>query len=327
MSTKVIDISNPEYTEKFIAIRDKHGEFQNLKHYLEKIQFWNDNNLTEHGFYYLCYELINTPKDKNPKIFSLQPQTPDETRLLNEALFKFHFESGYNDRIDEINKIIEISPLPINYIEECIKDIEDRYSIEVLPEVNVFNADYYGYTAAKQGRMETFYDFDIHTVIDIVRMFATGAIDAHIQGYLIGKLTDTERKNKEQKDTPEVATPIKDITPLKDLMNTNNENDFIKVINSIYDLVKHNVEDRRADKMKVRYTTHLLIKNGWLIDSNSNKQKYFTAILEYFGYKPNKGDFQVFNFPDVNDFTTPDNNRKYNSIYSIVTENKDKRHK
>lgn len=184
MSTKVIDISNPEYTEKFTAIRDKHGEFQNLKHYLEKIQFWHDNNLTEHGFYYLCYELINTPKDKNPKIFSLQPQTPDETRLLNEALFKFHFESGYNDRIDEINKSIKKSPLPINYIEECIKDIEDRYSIEVLPEVNVFNADYYGYTAAKQGRTENFYDFDIHKVINIVRNFATGAIDAHIQGYL-----------------------------------------------------------------------------------------------------------------------------------------------
>ena len=184
MSTKVIDISNPEYTEKFTAIRDKHSEFQNLKHYLEKIQFWHDNNLTEHGFYYLCYELINTPKDKNPKIFSLQPQTPDETRLLNEALFKFHFESGYNDRIDEINKSIKKSPLPINYIEECIKDIEDRYSIEVLPEVNVFNADYYGYTAAKQGRTENFYDFDIHKVINIVRKFATGAIDAHIQGYL-----------------------------------------------------------------------------------------------------------------------------------------------
>ena len=184
MSTKVIDISNPEYTEKFTAIRDKHGEFQNLNDYPEKIQFWHDNNLTEHGFYYLCYELINTPKDKNPKIFSLQPQTPDETRLLNEALFKFHFESGYNDRIDEINKSIKKSPLPINYIEECIKDIEDRYSIEVLPEVNVFNADYYGYTAAKQGRTENFYDFDIHKVINIVRNFATGAIDAHIQGYL-----------------------------------------------------------------------------------------------------------------------------------------------
>ena len=184
MSTKVIDISNPEYTEKFTAIRDKHGEFQNLNDYPEKIQFWHDNNLTEHGFYYLCYELINTPKDKNPKIFSLQPQTPDETRLLNEALFKFHFESGYNDRIDEINKSIKKSPLPINYIEECIKDIEDRYSIEVLPEVNVFNADYYGYIAAKQGRTENFYDFDIHKVINIVRNFATGAIDAHIQGYL-----------------------------------------------------------------------------------------------------------------------------------------------
>lgn len=191
MSTKVIDISNPEYTEKFTAIRDKHSEFQNLKHYLEKIQFWHDNNLTEHGFYYLCYELINTPKDKNPKIFSLQPQTPDETRLLNEALFKFHFESGYNDRIDEINKSIKKSPLPINYIEECIKDIEDRYSIEVLPEVNVFNADYYGYTAAKQGRIENFYDFDIHKVINIVRKFATGAIDAHIQGYLREQLGNT----------------------------------------------------------------------------------------------------------------------------------------
>ena len=64
---------------------------------------------------------------------------------------------------------------------------------------------------------------------------------------------------EQDRDTKEVQ-PIKDITPLKPLMNTTNENEFIAVINSIYDLVIRNENEKRNDKIRVRYTTHLLIK-------------------------------------------------------------------
>jgi len=104
-------------------------------------------------------------------------------------------------------------------------------------------------------------------------------------GYLSGNLSQTTQQQpmigEQVKETKKVQ-PIKDITPLKTLMNTTNENEFIAVINSIFDLVIRNENEKRADKKRVRYSIHLLIKNGWLIDSNLNKSEYIKTIL-YFG--------------------------------------------
>jgi hypothetical protein len=164
---------------------------------------------------------------------------------------------------------------------------------------------------------------DIFKTTEFMRTFAHGAIDAYIKAYLLEQLNNTERTKDSTPPPPPPPnniTPIKDITPLKPLMNTTNENEFIKIINSIYDLVKHEEIDKRADKKKVRYTTHLLIKNDWLIDSNSNKSEYIKTILQYFGYKANTKDTDEFEFPtkDTNNLITPDNNKKYSLIYTAI---------
>lgn len=138
-----------------------------------------------------------------------------------------------------------------------------------------------------------------------------------IKGKMI-KLVTREIKNVPKDTDNEKLEPIKDITTLKPLMNTTNYNEFIGVINSIYDLVKHTENKTRQDKKKVRYTIHLLIKYGWLIDSNSNKSEYLKTILEYFGYNANSKDHESFEFPYIEDLVVTDNNKKYNSIYSIL---------
>ncbi len=43
------------------------------------------------------------------------------------------------------------------------------------------------------------------------------------------------------------------------------KNEFIRVVNSIYDLVKYNNE-KTPDKMKIRFTTYLLFHKGWLVE-------------------------------------------------------------
>lgn len=127
------------------------------------------------------------------------------------------------------------------------------------------------------------------------------------------------------KDT-EGVQPIKDITPLKSIMNTADDNEFIKIINSIYDLVVYDHSKKTADKKKVMYVIHLLIKKGWLLDVSSSKQHYITTILEYFRYKAFKRDWEDFHFHDTETTVSSDNNKKYTLIFREVMENKNKLH-
>lgn len=148
-------------------------------------------------------------------------------------------------------------------------------------------------------------------------------------GYLLGNLSQTiqqQPSKEEQVKDADGVQPIKDITSLKPLMNTNNENEFIKIINSIYSLVVYDHSKKTADKKKVMYVIHLLIKNGWLLDVSNNKQHYVKTVLEYFGYNAIKRDFEDFHFHDTETIVSSDNNKKYTLIFREVMENKNKLH-
>lgn len=148
-------------------------------------------------------------------------------------------------------------------------------------------------------------------------------------GYLSGNLSQTTQQQPligEQVKDADGVQPIKDITSLKPLMNTTNENEFIAVINSIYSLVVCDHSKKRSDKKKVMYVIHLLIKNGWLLDVSSNKEHYITTILEYFRYKAFKRDWGDFHFHDTETIVSSDNNKKYTLIFKGVRENKNKLH-
>lgn len=128
-------------------------------------------------------------------------------------------------------------------------------------------------------------------------------------------------KNKKDNNNGQILIkPIKEIISLQPLLNTNDEQSFIEVINSIYDIVKKADNIKRNDKEMIRYTTHLLIKNGWLIDSYKSKKDYITIILEYFGYNANSKDFYAFEFPTKHNYNlvNPVKNKKYHKVFSIL---------
>ncbi len=309
-------------TVKYREVYKKHKEFKELTNYSDKLQFWFDNELFG-GYHYILYK---NKTDKKPKEFSLIPQNEDENKLFNSTVFKIYFDGGLELKMKEITETINNSPLPTEYINDSISIIETKvneyYNKQVkntTPEINSFNAYWYGYQGVKNNTTEKLFSMDAEKTVLLLRPFARGAIDAHIKAFLLEKLNNPE-KITTPPPPPQAKgeKPIKDITPLIPLMNTTDKKEFISVINSIYDLVKYIKEKKRADKKKVRYTTHLLIEKGWLIDSNSNKNEYIKTILEYFGYVANSKDFESFEYPIINDLVTPDNNKKYNSIYTII---------
>ncbi len=145
-------------------------------------------------------------------------------------------------------------------------------------------------------------------------------------GYLLGNLSQTiqQQPSKEEqvKDAGGVQ-PIKDITPLKPLMNTTNENEFIVVVNSIYDLVKYNNE-KTPDKMKIRFTTYLLFHKGWLVENIGNQNAYIDIILNYFGYKRTTKDEKNFKFHLIKKNEFKQNKTKYMAIFNLLIDKENK---
>lgn len=127
---------------------------------------------------------------------------------------------------------------------------------------------------------------------------------------------------EQDRDTKEVQ-PIKDITPLKPLMNTTNENEFIVVVNSIYDLVKYDNENT-PDKMKVRFTAYLLFHKGWLVNNIGNQNAYIDIILNYFGYTRTTKDEKNFKFHLIKKNEFEQNKTKYMAIFNLLKDKENK---
>ena len=110
---------------------------------------------------------------------------------------------------------------------------------------------------------------------------------------------------------------IKDISSIRHLLNISDPTKVIEEINVIYELLKAN-NTNKQHKKEIRYAIHLLIKNGWLVETQKNKATYIKLLLEYFDYSFNSRDAESFNFPDVEDLATPLNNKLYSEIYLAI---------
>jgi hypothetical protein len=100
-------------------------------------------------------------------------------------------------------------------------------------------------------------------------------------------------------------------------MNTTNENEFIVVVNSIYDLVKYENE-KTPDKMKVRFTVSFISKRVVSRSNIGNQNAYIEIILNYFGYTRTTKDEKNFKFHLIKKNEFEQNKTKYMAIFNLL---------
>ena len=106
---------------------------------------------------------------------------------------------------------------------------------------------------------------------------------------------------------------------IKKYLSRGRIDDFIEIIDLVYDIVKNKgTENIKECKNQVRYTIHLLIKNGWVQNNVKPKGRFIQAFNLFFGFKTNKNDLAAFDFPTTESRSLI--NTDYNSKFILVYE-------
>lgn len=291
---------NPTYIEDMVGLEFNltHPDFPKLSikplSNEENILFWN-------------YYFINWEKRSNSDYTLHSLKTNLESRLAisqnKEKLIKAEIE----ERTNEINKFNE----DLNFMKLDFERSLSFYDIAT----RYFN---------KEKRFVSIYEYYTSNLFSIMDNFIKAKNLSLFLDYLNELLNNITPQRKQLLDNKF----IKDISTIRHLLNVGDTTKAIKEINTIYELLNANDKNKLLKK-EIRYAIHLLINNGWLIDTYNNKAEYIQLLLEYFGYSYSSRDASDFTFPSVDDLVNDTNNKCFNNIYLVIRKiiNNDRLHK